>query len=140
MRIEVVINLDAELIGIIGQNLGRGKQIGARVWKRKEAQQIFRNRVELSLRHLVIRVRCIGEDVEKLVRRVVAEAVREALRAEFGEVSGTLLQRRHWGKSCLALAIAEAFIETENEGFIFLIGTPIVAPNCFCYSGSFHGP
>ena len=69
-------------------------------------------------RHLVIRVRCIGEDIEKLVRRVVAEAVREALRAEFGEVAGTLLQRRHRGQSCLALAIAEALIEAENEGFI----------------------
>ncbi len=70
-----MVDLDAELIGVIAEGLRGGEQIRPGVRKREEAQQVLRNRVELSLRHLVIRVRCIGKDVEKLVRRIVAEAL-----------------------------------------------------------------
>src|SRR5580692_5715149 len=113
-----MVNLDAELIGVIAEGLRGGEEIRADVRIREEAQQVLRNGVELSLRQLVIRVRRIGKDIEELVGRIVAEALREALRAEFREVAGTLLERWHGGESRLALAIAETFIEAEDERFI----------------------
>src|SRR6185437_7224736 len=52
------------------------------------------------------------------MRRVVAKAAREALRAQLGEVTGALLKRWHGGEFCLALTIAESFIKAKNEGLI----------------------
>src|SRR6185437_8572170 len=56
------------------------------------------------------------------MRRIVAEAVREAFGAKFREVAGTLLYRRNCCQRCLTLAIAEAFIEAKKEGFILFDG------------------
>src|SRR5215472_14554770 len=115
-----MIDLDAKLIAIVPQSLRCGEQIRAGVRKRKEAQQVLRNRVDLFRRQQVIWIGRIREDVEKLVLRVVAESAREALRAQFGEVAGALLHGRNRRERRFSLAIAKAFIEAKNKCLILL--------------------
>ena len=86
-----MVDFDTELIGVIAQGLRCGEQIRTGVRKREEAQQVFRNLVELLWRHQVVWVGRIGKNVKELVLRIVAEATREALGAKFGKVAGTLL-------------------------------------------------
>src|SRR5579871_3494255 len=51
--------------------------------------------------------------------RVVAEAGSKSLWAELREVARALLERWHCGECSFALAIAEPFIETEDEASVF---------------------
>jgi len=117
-RIEIVIHLDAELVAVIAQSLRGGKEIRPRVGKREEAQQVFGDGVDLVAGNLIVRVGSVRENVEELVRRIVAEAGSEALGAKLGEVAATLRHRRHGGQRGLALPVAEALVVPEIEGLV----------------------
>ena len=55
----------------------------------------------------------------ELMPRIVAEAGGESLRTELRKIAIPLFYGRHGGSGGFTLAVAEAFIEREEEGFIF---------------------
>ena len=76
---EIVIETDAELVGILSNRLRRGEEILTAVRKREEAEETGGERIDVG--ELIAGVGFVEKDIKELVVRIVAKASRETFRA-----------------------------------------------------------
>ena len=82
---QVVIEADAELVVVLGDDLRGGEEIGAGVGEREEAEETGGEGVDVG--ELVVGIRLVEEDVEELVIGIVAEASGESFGTRGGKIT-----------------------------------------------------
>jgi len=116
---DVLIETQPELVGVLANDLRRRVNVVAIVRRWKKWQQFGRWVGHRRHVELIVHIRLIQKNIEKLVIRIVAEAPGKSFRTNLSEVALCFGERGHGRGIRFALAVAEALVISEKERLIF---------------------